>query len=602
MTAAIIIPGLTADDKVPGAYTSLSYGVGRRNVGDAPVKLTVVGSMAQAQEAELSAVTKSGAGPTVTASGTPLVDGEYVATITTGGINGTSQFSLTKDGVSVASAVPVPTTPFTYLIPGGSGVTMTFPNGTYVLNETYALQGYAAKSAGTANLNQIYPIASLEDAAALFLPGTELYGMCESALGFDGVTLFAIATAWAVGANAASLTVTVGGTWVTGGSTGIRLGGTTYMATSNADDSPATVAERLADQINDDDDSFWTADADGADVILTDKTPGARGNLWSAWRVLSQAPAGLTLTLTGGATLTGGGVYFSGGTGADNVEDVLEVLLPENASLYNFYAFAQNDSANMNLIEEQLDLKSGPLVQKYEQACYGFTGSQAAAQALTQVTMNHVFTSLALYEQGEAHPSQVAAKFGALRARTEGSNPNPNYNGAPLPGLAPRAAEAMAAEPIHSKLKAQLNSGITPLVTKNGVVQIVRAITSKCLTGATPDYSTLDLGQATVPMRCARELDAEWDAYIQSNPYAGPAPDAQGGEKAQPAGVATPDVWNAKQARLLSDWEAKGWIYKVAQFPPEAYWDDEAERIMSAVHLNVRPLNSQRGTNVRQVA
>ena len=98
MSTNILVLGLTPDDKVPGFFSSLSYGVGRRNVGDAPVFEYVVGSMRQAQAAENGAVTKTGGGPNVTLTGTPVTTGEYVVEITTGGAVGTAAFRWSKDG------------------------------------------------------------------------------------------------------------------------------------------------------------------------------------------------------------------------------------------------------------------------------------------------------------------------------------------------------------------------------------------------------------------------------------------------------------------------------------------------------------------------
>ncbi len=602
MTTTILVEGLTGDDKVPGDYHELQYGVGRRSLGALAVALVIVAAMRENTPAENTSVTKVGAGPDITVAGTPLIDGDYVLTISTGGAPGTGQFGLTRDGSSIASGVTIPTTPFTYVVPGGSGLTLTFVNGTFVLANTYSWSSSAEVQHGTANLNELYDIYDEQAARDLFAPGSEISDACLAALGVPGVTLKAMAIPWADGAVRASLTATLGGTWDQGGSVGIRLGGKTYYATVNVGDSFATVMSRLADEINDDEDCFCFAAADGADVVLTVKSAGTRGNFWSAWKVLGLAPAGLTLTLTAGATMTGGGVRFSGGTGTDDVEDTLAVLLPEAPPLYNCHAYGPNDAVNMALIEAQLDEKAGPLVQKYEQAVFGFNGTQAACLSLTQTTLNHVFSGVIFNEEGESHPTRLAAVYGAIRSVTEGANPNPFYIGRPLPGIAPRSKEAMAAEPNHAKLKAQLNGGITPTETVDGKVVITRAITTKCLKGATPDYATYDVGEATVPQRMSRETRAEWAAYRAVNPHAGPDPNAERGERAAPAGVATPSLWNAKVVAMLNRAEQALWIHEVAENQPVSIYDADAERIMSIIPLQVRPLNTQLGTNIRQLA
>ena len=81
-----------------------------------------------------TAVTKSGAGPTVTIAGAPYDQSETIIEIMAGGVVGTSTFRYTLDGGDTYSDTYA--TAATYLLP--SGVTATFPAGTYVLGETYS--------------------------------------------------------------------------------------------------------------------------------------------------------------------------------------------------------------------------------------------------------------------------------------------------------------------------------------------------------------------------------------------------------------------------------------------------------------------------------
>jgi phage tail sheath gpL-like len=96
---------------------------------------------------QLSDVVKVGAGPSVTVAGSDTVDATYVITISLGGANGTATFGVTRNAVSLASGVTVPTTPFTYTIPGTS-IVVTFGNGTHVLANTHTWTGVAALSNG----------------------------------------------------------------------------------------------------------------------------------------------------------------------------------------------------------------------------------------------------------------------------------------------------------------------------------------------------------------------------------------------------------------------------------------------------------------------
>lgn len=101
------------------------------DMSDAPAGMTLTFN-------QHSTVTQSGAGPAIAVSGQATLGGAYVLTITTGGANGTAQFSLTRDGTTVDTGEIVPTTPFTYAIAGEASMLLTFANDTYILNETYS--------------------------------------------------------------------------------------------------------------------------------------------------------------------------------------------------------------------------------------------------------------------------------------------------------------------------------------------------------------------------------------------------------------------------------------------------------------------------------
>jgi hypothetical protein len=122
-----------------------------------PVQATFSG------DGTLSAVTKSGAGPTITVAGNP--SGAYVfrIEITTAGVLGTSRFRWSIDGGTTwaASALPTPVGN-THLLdaPGvTTGITATFPAGSYVLSEHYdwtsTAGGGGVTVTGTANLDAL---------------------------------------------------------------------------------------------------------------------------------------------------------------------------------------------------------------------------------------------------------------------------------------------------------------------------------------------------------------------------------------------------------------------------------------------------------------
>lgn len=78
-------------------------------------------------------VTVVGSSPAVTLSGTPNDDYQFIIKIMLGGTVGTATFQVSKDGGDTYSATI--TTAATYLVPG-TGVTINFTAGTYVVNDT----------------------------------------------------------------------------------------------------------------------------------------------------------------------------------------------------------------------------------------------------------------------------------------------------------------------------------------------------------------------------------------------------------------------------------------------------------------------------------
>ncbi len=96
---------------------------------------------------QLSTVAQVGTGPAITVAGTDTIDATYVVTISLGGTNGTATFGVTRNSISLAAGITVPTTPFTYSIPSTS-IVITFGNGTHVLNTTHTWTGVAALANG----------------------------------------------------------------------------------------------------------------------------------------------------------------------------------------------------------------------------------------------------------------------------------------------------------------------------------------------------------------------------------------------------------------------------------------------------------------------
>jgi hypothetical protein len=130
-----------------------------------------------------SAIVKSGAGPTVTVAGTPLIDAGVQIRVMDGGILGAGTFQYTLDYNSALTTaemtwsgkIVIPSGG-TYAIPG-LGDTLTFPAGTYVADETYT---FTASCAGFASANVLtamdVALAGASDFRVLLLSASVLCG------------------------------------------------------------------------------------------------------------------------------------------------------------------------------------------------------------------------------------------------------------------------------------------------------------------------------------------------------------------------------------------------------------------------------------------
>ena len=160
-------PSLAGTANTVYAFSSVSQVLSTLNAGPLAAacahELSVSGGPVYAipctQTAGLTgAVTHVGTGPTVTASGsTPTDDYEILVTIVAGGSLATATYTISLDNGKTTSATATTGsgTPWTLTPndPNGysTGVTLSFPAGTYVAGDTYALRVYGP-SISTTNL------------------------------------------------------------------------------------------------------------------------------------------------------------------------------------------------------------------------------------------------------------------------------------------------------------------------------------------------------------------------------------------------------------------------------------------------------------------
>lgn len=448
-------------------------------------------------------------------------------------------------------------------------------------------------------------VLSEDDCDARAGAGSELACMGYQALRIPGVNVFLAAQSEALGATAATATITIGGSWNAAGSLALRLSGRRIDVTVGASDSASDVATAIAAAINARPRLPFTAVAASEVVTITTKNKSPRANAHALFRDLTQAPAGLTATLAGGTSLTGGGVRFKDGAGNDDPTDLLSAIY---ASEFSRIAIACGDdtldAVQLAKWKTQLNQQAGPTEGKLQHAVTASTGTPVKATTLTKTTLNDARFGHLFLENCESHPSEIAAVFAAIRAAKEQTDPDAAYDDEVLPGIAPQAERAdWPGRPLMESL---LGEGVTPLYTaEDGTVRVARAITTRCLNGSVPDYRVLDTSEAVVPDHVRRTLELVWTTEFKpANPRVADDPPPE--QKEPLAGVGTPSGWNSTVYRILKSMErGEGYpapiLIDVDNRRPVSFYDKTAKRIMSAVPVEPAPNQHSIGVSVRQV-
>lgn len=447
----------------------------------------------------------------------------------------------------------------------------------------------------------VVDIRSPEDADTYFGAGSEVARMCYAALRVAGVQLKATAVAEAVGAAAATATITIGGTWTSSGQLTGWIDGELFSLGVSATDTPTTVAAAIVAIVTNKP-RLPVAAANSAGVAtLTRKSKGLRG-IWGTLFVdASLKPTGMTVAVAGGTSITGGGVHFTGGTGTETASATIANLY---AGRYKYLALAQNDLTTLTAATSWRDsnfAKAGSQEGRVQFVITATTDSYANGIAQSRGVNDALFGTLWGYNW-RSHPAEIAASFAALRQVTEANDPGASYDGAELPGIV--GPYAMADVASGASQDAALGNGLTPLVwTSDSKAVVVRAITTLCLRGGLPFYGTLDVAESAVAVFVRDDLELTWLDRKVANPrsFADP-PDG----KLQP-GVEYPSTWNAAVVHKLRGY-AQGvngsppLLQNVDNNLPVSGWDRSGKHITALLPLEIATGNHQMGLGIKQRA
>lgn len=469
-------------------------------------------------------------------------------------------------------------------------------------------------STGSATSNQdVNDVLSVDDADAYYGAGAEISRMAYQALRVPGVKVKGAPVSEAGGAAAAAQVITIGGTWTVQGVVTYRVNGEIIQKTIGATDTIAQFCTDLAALFNSNLRRPYAAVATATQVVLTQRSKGARANCGITFQDVTKVPSGFTTTISGatwttatakttsapisfvvpttangyyykctvagtthavteptwpttvggtvvdgtatwtcwGQILSGASTTWGGGSGTEDVATLLTVLLPQT---FDRIVTSENDATNLAKWVTQLNTQAGPTSNILQHFITAVNGTLAAATTLATVSLNSQRGQLMWFLNGETAPWEMSAYFGSLRAATEQGDPAAAYDDALLLGVAPQSQPGD--RPTNAILQSAVNNGITPVYTSpDGAKALVCiSITTHSLTGSTPDYRTFNTSDAYVPDFVRRDVGLYWSTVFKpNNPRVSDDPPQDA--KPQLAGVAMPQTWNPEIEAKLRKYE-----------------------------------------------
>jgi phage tail sheath gpL-like len=417
----------------------------------------------------------------------------------------------------------------------------------------------------------------------------------KAAFSVPGANIVLAPPAEASGAASATITITIAGTWTTSGTIPFWVNGERAAVDVGGAMSPTEAATAGVLAFGENQTLPVTAANVAGVITLTVASKGTQGNQYLLGWDMSEAPAGLTVTVVGGTPKHAKLVPFSGGTGTESLTNLIDVL---EAGQYDFIAAAQNDATNAGLLRTHVESECVSTISHLEHVIFGHNGTLATASSFASSTLNSERCATVWMENGETHPAAMAANAAAYRSSVVGENPNHVYAGKALKAIAPHRYEVD--KPGHATQAAALNSGLTPLLFSDGYVRIIRDCVTKCLVGATPSYKTYGWPHADVPDRMRKEAGALIMARREGNPYCGP--DTVAGEATAGEGVETPSTLKTALTVLWKEKETANWLQDVDSNPITVVYDTTRKCLVFSAPVVVRNQNLQTGGSINQTA
>ena len=409
-------------------------------------------------------------------------------------------------------------------------------------------------TAGT--VAQLTPVRVASDAEAktFFGQGSMLHAMFVALKAANRLT-----ESWAISLddNAAGATaagsITISGAPTAAGTVHVYIAGTLIQAAVTTVSTAASIATALITAINANASLPVTASSGGSGVVnLTARHKGEVGNdidLRVNYHDDQSLPTGIAAVV----------VAMSGGTANPSLASLIDAMGDE---WYNIIALPYTDSANLALLETELDDRWGPDRPVDGRAIAAKRGTQGTLGTFGDARNSPHIVTFGVPPM-PAPTYQVAASIAGTVAEHGQIDPARPFTTLPLPGiLGPKPLDRFTA--VERNLL--LYDGIsTFVVDSGGVVCIERPITMYQRNAAgLPDESYLALNSVMT----LSYLRFSWRArFAQKFPRHKLASDGTNFGPGQP--VVTPKIAKAEAIALFMDWERVGLVEGLAQFKRE---------------------------------
>lgn len=427
------------------------------------------------------------------------------------------------------------------------------------------------------------------NAITLFGQGSELHLMWKEATKVNqDSTIRAIALAENGSSVAATGTVTFATNATGAGVARVYICDDFVEASIATGDTPTTIAAAIVAAVAAKPNLPVTASNAAGVVTLTAKNKGLRGN---SHRYLAKILSnGVNIATTVTPTVDSA---FTGGTLVDDMTNVLTTI---NPTRYYYIVSAGNDSTQLAALTAQVNTQQLPTTGIRQRIFAAFTGTLSAGNALS-TGINGARDELQWQEQAPIGPSRLAAKCAAIYALEElAANPRTNFIGYGNDEATSRrwgvpGPRNVSARPSRTSIKSALLNGLTPIASNpNGSTYIVNRVTTRTLTGSTPDYRISRAHKVTICDFFADDLGAKTVLNFSGKRI---GDDPRKGEKAPGPLVVTPQIYKGALFRLIDDYKELDLLQNVQDIKDGVVVErQQANRTRLGVRVPLQPCDN----------